>query len=245
METGGSAEPLRVKAALELYGAPTSVVAEMVAIANQRRRRTPRPSYYEFVSPVFAEYVDLEREAAIVSSYQNEIVSGLLQTEKYARSLISGVERLVPKEDVEKRVALRLDRQKRLTGENALEFRCVLAESTLYNQIGGAAVLREQIQHLIDVSRTHDNVALRVMPFTTGTHPAVGGNLVVVSFRDPAGVARPELVYVENTLSFVLQEDPSEVDLAANVYEDVWQSALDPESSLGMMRRALARLRKS
>jgi hypothetical protein len=65
-----------VKAALELYGAPTSVVAEMVTIANQRRRRTPRPSHYEFVSPVFAEYLDLEQEAAILSSYDSEIVSG-------------------------------------------------------------------------------------------------------------------------------------------------------------------------
>jgi uncharacterized protein DUF5753 len=96
---------------------------------------------------------------------------------------------------------------------------CTRGVQFVQSDIGGAAVLREQLQHLIDVSRNLDNVELRIMPFSAGTHYAVGGNLAVLAFRDPAGFARPELVYVENMLSFVLQEDPSEVDLAVNVDE--------------------------
>jgi transcriptional regulator with XRE-family HTH domain len=245
MESGSSAEPLRVKAALELYGAPADIVTEMVGVANLRRRRAPRPSYYEFVSPTFAEYVDLEQEAAVMSSYQSEIVPGLLQTEEYARALISTAGDLVAPDDVEKLVSLRMSRQRRLTDDNPIEFRCVIAESTLHNQVGGPAALRRQIRHLIATSNNVHNVELRITPFTAGTYAAFGGNFTILAFRDSRGSARPELVYAENALFFVLQEDPTEVDLAVRVHENVWQTALDPEASVRLLGRALSRLRKT
>jgi hypothetical protein len=245
MESGTSSEPLRVKAALELYGAPKDVVSEMVAIAKDRRRRKARPrSYHEFTSPTFAEFLDLEVEATEVWGFESEVVAGLLQTEDYARALISSSGGMLKPEDVTKFVDLRMARQERLTGANALYYRIVLTESTLYNQVGGPAVLREQLRRLAKTARESENIDLRIMPYVAGNCAAFGGNFTIMAFRAASGV-EPEAIYMENPLFFVLHDEATELDQAQRIYEGVWQAALDPAASVAMISRAITKLGKS
>lgn len=246
MESGASAEPLRVKAALELYGAPAEVVAQMVQIAKDRRRRKvpPRP-YHEFTSPTFAEFLDLEAEATAAWSFQSEVMAGLLQTERYARAVMSSVGGGTrPPEEISRNVDLRIARQNRLTGDNALNFRTVLGESTLYNQIGGPTVLLDQLEHVAQTVEENSNVELRIMPFTAGNCAAFGGNFTILAFEIPGGSVEPEAIFIENPLFFVLQDETSELELARRIYDELWESALDSAASVAMINLAITRLRK-
>lgn len=245
METGASAEPLRVKAALELYGAPGEVVSEMVGIAkNRRRKREPPRPYHEFTSPTFAQFLDLESEAAAVWSYQSETVAGLLQTEDYARTLISDSAGMLEPADVSKFVELRMARQERLRGADAIDYRVVLAESTLYNQVGGPTVLRGQLRQLAEVASEYANVDLRILPFTAGRSAAFGGNFTILAFHTGTAQIEPEAIYMENPLFFILQDEPLQLEQAQRIYDEVWDSALDTDASAAMISRALSRLRK-
>lgn len=243
METGSSAEPLRVKAALELYGAPAKVVTEMVKAAQLRKRRgvLKRP-YYDFVSLTFAEYLDLEHEATALDCFQSDIVHGLLQTEDYARALINSGEEVVPTEDADKFLRLRMDRQKRLRGDQPVSLRVTLVEAALYTQVGGPAVLRDQLAHLLDLIDAADNLTLRVLPFSAGGHPAVGCNFTVVSFTGVDGDPEPEAIYTENVVNFVLQDEAADVTRFQRIYDRVWDMALTPAASADLIREAMLKL---
>jgi len=243
METGGSAEPLRVKSALELYGAPARVVADMVEAAKRRRRRgVVRRPYHDFVSHTFAEYLDLENEASELRCYQSDIVHGLLQTEDYIRALLSDAGAVIAPADADKFVRLRLDRQQRLTGENPLALRVVLGEAALYTEVGGPVVLRDQLGHLVEIAESSPNIELRIMPFTVGGHPALGCNFTLLAFTGVDYAAEPESIYTENVVFFSLGDDDDDVARFARVYDEVWSMTADAEASVEMMRSARAKL---
>jgi len=243
METGGSAEPLRVKAALELYGAPAKLVAEMVEAAKQRRRRgVLRRPYYDFVSQTFAEYLDLEHEANELSCFQSDIVHGLLQTKDYADALIHSAGEVIAAEDMDKFLRLRMERQERLKGDRPLVLRVILVEAALYTEVGGTAVLRDQLHRLIHLHNTATNIEIRVLPFTAGGHPAVGCNYTVLAFTGAGDEPEPEVIYTENVVNFVLQDDNDEVARFQRIYDQVWSMTLDPAASADIIRRAITRL---
>jgi hypothetical protein len=242
METGGSVQALRVKAALELYGAPPKVVTDMVQAAQRRRRQgVLRRPYHDFVSQTFAEYLDLETEATALACFQIDIVHGLLQTEDYARALIgSAAGNVIEPDDMDKFLRLRMDRQQPLTGEDPMALRVILGESALYTQVGGPDVMHAQLDRLINVAETSPNIELHVLPYTAGAHPAVGCNFTVVAFSGVDDTAEPEFVYTENVVSFVLQDDSDEVARFQRIYDQVWGMTVDIEASVEMMRRAQA-----
>lgn len=244
METGGSAEPLRVKAALELYGAPPKLITDMVEAARQRRRRgVLRRPYYDFVSATFAEYLDLENEAAELACFQFDIVHGLLQTENYARALITGGgEEIVQPADAEKFLRLRMERQKRLVGDHPLSLRVILGEAALYTEIGGPEVLHAQLGRLIGLAESAANVEVRVLPYIAGAHPAVSCNFTVLAFPVADNATEPEVIYTENIVAFVLQDDSDEVARFQRIYDRVWGMTADAEASVAMMRQAQAKL---
>lgn len=244
METGGSAEPLRVKAALELYGAPPKLITDMVEAARRRRRRgVLRRPYYDFVSATFAEYLDLENEASELACYQFDAVHGLLQTEDYARALIAGGgEEIVQPADMEKFLRLRMERQERLTGDDPLTLRVILGEAALYTEMGGPEVLHAQLGHLIHLGETASNIEVRVLPYTAGAHPAVSCNFTVLAFPGAEDAAEPEVIYTENIVAFVLQDDSDEVARFQRIYDRVWGMTVDADTSVAMMRHAQAKL---
>jgi len=243
METGGSAEPLRVKAALELYGAPAKVIADMIEAAKQRRRRgVLRRPYYDFVSQTFAEYLDLEYEASELACFQSDIIHGLLQTEEYASALMHSPGEVIPPEDRDKFLRLRMERQQRLTGDDPLTLRIALGESTLHTQVGGPEVLRKQLHHVAQLIESTENIDVRVLPFTAGGHPAVGSNIALLSLARSDGVIEPEAVYTENAAFFVLGDSEEALARFQRIHKQVWRMALEPDASLDMIRRTEGRL---
>lgn len=103
------------------------------------------------------------------------VVPGLLQTQDYTRAVIeSGITERSTTE-VEKRVRARMARQTLLSRPNAPEFRAVIGEAVLRQEVGGKEVMREQFQKLLDVPRLRPNVTLQVLPFGVGASIGLEG----------------------------------------------------------------------
>jgi Domain of unknown function (DUF5753) len=104
----------------------------------------------------------MERGTATILQYSVQLVPGLLQTEAYAREVLSAIP---PGLDIERRVEFRMRRQKLLTDEQAPRLWVVLDEAVLRRPVGGEEVMDEQLQRLIDAAAL-PNVTLQVLPFT-------------------------------------------------------------------------------
>ncbi|GAA3021072.1 helix-turn-helix transcriptional regulator [Kitasatospora albolonga] len=141
-----------------------------------------------FHEPYLLDYTEHEKRAEDIRSLEIQLVSGLLQTEAYAREVIW--EAQVP--NPEEKLALRLQRQERLRAADAPTCWFIVDEFVLRRQIGGPAVMREQLEFLIDAKAELD-VEIQVLPREIGAHQGMGGVLTILAFSESPGV-----VYVEN-----------------------------------------------
>ncbi|WP_084532383.1 helix-turn-helix domain-containing protein, partial [Nocardia miyunensis] len=118
----------------------------------------------------------LEHGAVSIRTFESVVIPGLLQCKSYARALIASSMANVRAAEVDQRVAVRLRRQQRLNGDHPLHLTAVIGQTALVQQTGGPAVLREQLNHLIDAIEQHaDTIDLRVIPFDSPEGNVLGG----------------------------------------------------------------------
>ncbi len=133
---------------------------------------------------------------------------GLLQTEDYAHAVVSRGMRGAPAAEIERRVALRLERQKILVSERAPRFHAVLDEAALRRPYGGREVMRAQLRHLIDMSE-QPNITLQVMPFSFGGHAGgESGSFTMLRFPESD---LSDIVYLEQLTSALYLDKEEEV----------------------------------
>jgi transcriptional regulator with XRE-family HTH domain len=176
-----------------------------------------------------AGYVGLESDASAVCTVELESIPGLLQTERYMRRVFTVDGRLSAKE-VDKRVAVRLQRQARLTGMNPLQLTAVVSEAALVRCARDEAA-DDQLAHLIEVAQ-RPTVELRVLPFDLGLHVAMAGSFSLLSF--PVGLL-PDAAYQEYVVGGHVIDDQSVVSQLATLFSELRGQALDPNESLTMI----------
>jgi transcriptional regulator with XRE-family HTH domain len=184
----------------------------------------------------FEMYIRLEQEASIIRTYQVQFVPGLLQSPEYARAVILAGHRSVPAHDLDRRVQLRVDRQKMLTEPGAPQFWAVLDEATLRRPYGSAAIMRGQLTHLMEMA-TLPNVTVQVLPFRFGGHAAAGGPFTILRFAERD---LPDVIYLEQLNSAVYVDKRSDVEDYLTVMELVSVQAETPERSTAVLRELLA-----
>ncbi|WP_225810190.1 helix-turn-helix domain-containing protein [Streptomyces spinosus] len=194
-------------------------------------------TYRDVMPDWFAAYLSLEQAALHIRAYENQFVHGLLQTEDYARALLTTAGPHLAAEVAERRVALRMRRQELLTRATPPRLWVVMDETALRWPVGGPGVMRAQIDHLIEVSRL-PQVTVQLMPFANGPHPALSaGAFHLFRFR-----ARelPDIAYLSGLLGAVYLDKADEVV--------VYREALDRLSAQAASARKtetlLAALRK-
>lgn len=143
--------------------------------------------------------------AVSIGQYAAHVVPGLLQTEAYARAVLSVGRSLTGEEQLEERVAARLARQERLGSPDRPELWVVLDEAVLRRPVGGKAVMQGQLARLLD-GAAKPHITVQVLPFDQGEHDALGGSLTVLTQPDGSEVA-----YTEGAHYGQLVEDPAEV----------------------------------
>lgn len=192
-------------------------------------------SYSDVLPSWFPTYVGLEGAASLIRVYEVQFVHGLLQTEEYARAVVARGMRGASAADVEKRVALRLERQKYLLSENAPEFHIVLDEAALRRPYGDRDVMRGQLQHLIDVS-ARPNVRLQIMPFGFGGHSGESGAFTILSFPESD---LSDVVYLEQLSSALYLDKAEDVAQYESALKELQQDSPGPDESRDLLRGLL------
>lgn len=229
-------EPGTAALLLEFYGVGAADRKILLEVARAARQRGWWQRYRKAVPDWFNTYVGLETEATALRTYETELVPGILQTAEYARVLVE-LDALPPADDkeTEKRVAVRQERQERVTGDNPLALSVVLNEAVLYRQVGGPNVMATQVEHLISVSAL-GNVEIQVLPFSAGGHPASYGSFVILEFSQ---VHDHTVVYIEYCGGSLYLEERSELETYTSMFTRLRMSAADDSESQALLRKAL------
>ncbi|MEU5094450.1 helix-turn-helix transcriptional regulator [Streptomyces sp. NPDC020996] len=192
-------------------------------------------SYSDVLPSWFPTYVGLEGAASLIRAYEVQFVHGLLQTEAYARAVVGRGMRGASEADIEKRVALRLERQKYLVAENAPEFHVVLDEAALRRPYGDREVMRGQLQHLIEISE-QPNVRLQIMPFGFGGHSGESGAFTILSFPESD---LSDVVYLEQLTSALYLDKTEDVTQYERALKELQQDSPGPGESRDLLRGLL------
>ncbi|MFF4308437.1 DUF5753 domain-containing protein [Streptomyces sp. NPDC001601] len=188
--------------------------------------------YSDVLPSWYPTYIGLENAASLIRAYEVQFVHGLLQTEAYARAVLGSGMGAASEADIERRVAVRLERQQRLITENALQVHVVLDESVLRRPYGDRDVMRDQLHHLIAISEL-ENVWLQIMPFSAGGHSSGAGPFAILRFPEPD---LPDVVYVEQLTSALYLEKPWDVEQYEMALWELLENSLTPEKSRDLLR---------
>jgi transcriptional regulator with XRE-family HTH domain len=221
---------------LTLYGiADEAERTSLLSLAKEANVAGWWHSYSDVLPSWFPTYVGLEGAASLIRSYEVQFVHGLLQTEAYAHAVVARGMKGASEADVERRVALRLERQKYLVSESAPDFHVVLDEAALRRPYGDREVMRGQLQHLIDISQ-RPNVRLQVMPFSFGGHAGESGAFTVLSFPESD---LSDVVYLEQLTSALYLDKREDVTQYEKAMKELQQDSPGPDESRDLLRGLL------
>ena len=197
-----------VQLLLRTYGVQEDEAATFLALAEESNKPGWWQRYHDILPDWFSMYVSLEGAASLIRSYEPHFVPGLLQTEDYARAVLeSGAVGQTRPEDIERYVALRMQRQKLLTRDEAPRLWIVMDETALRRPVGGADVMRGQIDRLLKATKL-SHVTIQIAQFTSGPHPGTYGPFVLFRFPVPE---LPDMVYCEYLTGAVYLDSRVEV----------------------------------
>jgi transcriptional regulator with XRE-family HTH domain len=224
---------------LTLYGVTDQAEQEQM-LALTRQAAVPgwwQP--YSDVLPRWLElYIGLEEAASVIRSYEVQFVHGLLQTEDYARAVIGITQIGVPADEIDRRISLRMRRQRLLTRPGAPQLWAVIDEAALCRCPDGTKVMRGQLEHLLELTAL-PNVTIQVIPFRSGAHAAAGGSFTILRFPD---MDLPDVVYLEQLSSALYLDQTDEVTGYLAVMDKLCVQADNPAASQDTLRAYLSQL---
>lgn len=235
VETGRvSVSPRDVRDMLEFYGVPSEQRESLVQLARDSRQKGWWHAYSDTMQPQFATYVGLESAASEMRIYEVSLIPGLLQTEDYARAVISAG-MMNSAHDIERSVAFLMARQPVLSGPDPPKLWVVLDEAALRRRVGGPWLMRMQLEHLLAQAEL-PNVAIQVIPFCGGAHPAMGRPFVILVFPERVDT---DVVYLEYLTSSLYLEDLGEVDRYNVFFNHLRATALSFSDSAALITSVL------
>ena len=236
VETGRvSVSPRDVRDMLELYGVPVVQRESLVQLARDSRQKGWWHAFSDTMQPQFATYVGLESAACQIRIYEVSLIPELLQTEDYARAVIRSGMMSRPGEDAERQVELRMARQPAVSRDDPPKVWAVLDEAALRRRVGGAGLMRLQLEHLL-AQAALPNVAVQVIPFGGGAHPAMGRPFIVLVFPERVDT---DVVYLEDLTSALYLEDVADVDRYNVFFNHLRASALSFDDSSALVASVL------
>jgi transcriptional regulator with XRE-family HTH domain len=221
-------------ALLELYGVNDPGQRQvMLEMARDGHRRGWWAVWDGVLPTGFGIWVGLEAEAASLRVFEAQVVHGLLQTEDYARAVMTTVRRRQTPEEIERLVQLRMRRQDVLRRAWPLDLWLIFDEAVLRRMVGSSWVMREQLEHLYEACHW-PNVTLQVLGFGSGLHPALGGSFAIIEFPERLD---PDVLYTEGvTGQPFIEERDREVRAQSEAFDLLRASALPPAESARLIR---------
>jgi transcriptional regulator with XRE-family HTH domain len=222
---------------LDLYGVTGERDrAAFLAMASRSNERGWWSRDSDLVQGWFEMYLRLEQEAQSVRTFEAQLLPGLLQSEAYARAVIRLFFPSVPAHEVDRRAQMRLTRQKVLMQPGGPRLWAIVDESALNRPVGSNAVMRAQLEHILDIT-AQPNVTMQVLPFLAGGHAAMGGPFTILRF---AQSELPDIVYLEQYNSATYLDRRADVEDYLWAMERLGVAAMTPVQSRARVRELLA-----
>lgn len=218
-------------------------------------RRIPRPEYLDKADEVLGaggllaamkedlkkvrypkklrDLARMEAKAVEIGVYESHSVNGLLQTPEHARVAFESRQPSYSQEEVERLVALRLERQSVFERSPSPSLSFVQEEASLRRPLGGTMVWRQQLERLLAVGQLR-NVTLQVMPTHRETHPGLDGRIEVLKFGDGTAAGCADGAF-NGRPTF----DPKELRILELRYNTLRAQALPPQESLDFIQQLL------
>ncbi|MFG2791529.1 Scr1 family TA system antitoxin-like transcriptional regulator [Streptomyces sp. NPDC048419] len=177
----------------------------------------------------FQPYAEMEGRAVYISTFQAQLVDGLLQTHGYARAVLG----LRDARELESKVAARLDRQRVLSRDRPPTTWVVLSEAVLHQEVGGRGVMQNQLSHLLTM-RNRPWVKVQVLPFEAGAHTGMMGSFAHLRFDGD-----PDIIYTEDFVQGHMTANPDAVREGSLRYDQLQAAALSVEDSAALIARVM------
>jgi transcriptional regulator with XRE-family HTH domain len=206
----------------------------VLELARQARSTGWWQQYSGAIPDWFHFYVGLEAEAASLACYEAEFVPGVMQTEDYARAIMSTAPEPDP-DEIGRQITVRMERAKRLTGPTPMRLWVVLNEAVIRRWVGGPQVMRAQLAHLLDLAALR-HVTVQVLTYQAGAHPAMQGAFTIMAFP---GDAHPDVVYMETQTSALYLETPHERTRYSLAFDHLRAQALAPAETRALITQAM------
>jgi len=225
-----------LRALLDLYGVTEKDRRDGMLELGRESRETAWWMKFNDRTPVdsFKAFIGFEAEARQILNYEPTIIPGLLQTEQYTRALLRAL--MTRDTDIDEAVKLRLTRQDLLIrGDDPVKYTAIIDEAALRRPAGGtkrADVMREQIEKLLAMTE-RSNVAIRVLPFSSGLHPGMNGAFTVLELPHPDD---PDVVWVEAYTVGAMLSTSEDVYYYNRVFDGVQQESLGRDASERFLR---------
>jgi transcriptional regulator with XRE-family HTH domain len=220
---------------LRLYEAP-GAREELVQLAGEGKQTAWYDSYGDLLAPgsTLHRFIGLEAGASLLRQFSSGGVPGLLQTERYARAIVTASQPAVSGEALETMIRMRLDRKSVLRRQpDPLRVAALVDESVLRRPAHGPGVMREQVEYLCQlVEEGSPTIEVRVLPFAIGLHGLLGGGFQILSFDH----GESDVILLEGQDGGGLQEKPDIVRAHSDRLEVAWKQALEGPELLSFLR---------
>lgn len=229
LETGRSRpKPAELEKLLDLYDVTGPDRDELVETAREARRR--RRTGTANIPPGDQRFLDLESQARKITFCSPELIPGFVQTDGYARALFEWRSGLSA-DAVERRIALRAARRALLARADPPRCWCILGEAALRANVGGPAVMAEQLHALLQATKDVPNFVIQILPTGSGAHGAIGVTRTLMEFDPPAG----PVLHVDTDVRNVFFDDAVEMATVGHDLDLIRAQALDRERSAALI----------
>jgi transcriptional regulator with XRE-family HTH domain len=236
-------KPADVGRLLDLYGVDGRRREQLLALAEEATLK----GWWEAYSDVLAEghmaFIGLEAEATAILEWHINVIPGLLQTEQYAREILSGHNQVatISPRTIERRLETRLIRQQLLSRDEPLEYVALIDESVLYRQRGDQAVMHSQLHRLADAAKL-PNVTIRIVPLHR-IHRLAVDSFSILKFGKAHETPLDNVVSIEHLSSSELYvEGDTDTHTFELAFRDIEESSLLPSESQEAIVMAASRV---
>jgi transcriptional regulator with XRE-family HTH domain len=230
LETGARRPSLRdVRDLCSLYDVDESTSADFMRLAREAREQGWWTQYDDLkLDP----YIGLEQVAKSITTYTMYYIPALLQTEEYARAIITGIAQKISSEILQQRVEARLRRQQLLSDDNRPRYRVLLDEAVLHRTVGGPTVMAAQLEKVLQTER-QGQVTIQVIPFSIGAHASADVHFVLLEFAEESDLS--PVVFIEGLRTNQYLERKDDITRYREAIELLRDSALSPRDSIQLV----------
>ena len=226
--------PREVERLLDYYQITGSRRALLLGLAEDAAQKGWWEEFADTLSEDYQQFIGLEHEATSMAIWHVDVVTGLLQTEAYARHIIASYSRVEPITPgmIGRLVRVRMRRQQVLNREE-LQLSVVLDESVLRRRVGDDSVMYEQLQRLV-LEADRPNLTLQVLPLDA-QHTVFGESFVIFGFGADSDAMMQDVVSTEHMRSAFSLEGERETYLHRIAFQMLANVSLDPAASRALI----------